>query len=295
MHFWKKLTKHSVWRILSWVHGKDVVPLRVLAGPAKGAVLSLDVRSEGAYWLGRYDAYAFARLPFRRYLQSGSVAWDCGAFVGYYAAVFRKLVGANGRVVVFEASAENHAHLASLPALNGWSNVVIRHEAVGRAHAMIEFAANRGAASGPYRSGGHFDDGKALVIGQVASRGIDELVFELGVPQPAFIKFDLEGTETFALHNGSRVFGEGRPVLLLELHGEAARDAAGRFLETYRYGATCVDQLADLAESSALQWLQSLRAHAVRNLDELRAFPDIPHMLLTLPQEHPDWTAAETR
>ena len=290
MHIWKNLAKKTAWHILRWLHGKDVVPLRVLAGPAQGAFLSLDVRSEGAYWLGCYDAYAFARLPFRRYLQSGSVAWDCGAFVGYHAAVFRKIVGPSGRVVVFEASCENHAHLASLPALNGWNNVEIRHEAVGLAHASIEFAGNRGAASGPYWRGSHFDDGKALVIEKIPSRGTDELVFELGVPPPAFIKFDLESAEEFALHNGPRVFRESRPVLLLELHGEAARDAAGRFLETYRYRATPVDQLAVLAGNSASQWLHSLRAHAVGNLDELRALPHIPHMLLTIPAEHPDWT-----
>jgi len=295
MHSWKNLAKQAAWHVLRWVYGKEVVPLRVLAGPAKGAVLNLDVRSEGAYWLGNYDTYAFARLPFRRYLQSGSIAWDCGAFVGYYAAVFRKIVGASGRVVVFEASSQNHTHLAALPALNGWSNVEVRHEAVGLAHSSIEFAANRGAASGPYRRGGHFDDGKALVIEKIPSLGTDELVFELGVPQPAFIKFDLEGAEEFALHNGSRVFGEGRPVLLLELHGEAACDSAGRFLEKYRYAATCVDRLDVFAAVDEDRWLRSLRAHAMRNLDELRALPYIPHMLLTLPQEHPDWTTGDTR
>jgi len=287
----KNLAKQATWWILKLWHGKNVVPLRVRAGPAKGVVLSLDVRSESAYWFGRYDAYAFVRLPFSRYLSGGAVAWDCGAFVGYYAAVFRKIVGANGRVVVFEASTENHVHLAPLPALNGWRNVEVRHEAVGRAHAVIEFAANRGAASGPYFHGSYFDDGKPLVVEKIPSRGVDELVFELGLPAPAFIKFDLEGAEEFALHNGPRVFAEARPVLLLELHGEAARDAAGRFLETYRYGATCVDQLADLAQGSTAQWLDSLRAHAVRNLRELRALSFIPHMLLAIPAEHPDWTA----
>jgi len=36
-------------------------------------------------------------------------------------------------------------------------------------------------------------------------------------------------------------------------------------------------------------------AHAVRNLGELRALPYVPHMLLTLPPEHPDCTATDAR
>jgi hypothetical protein len=31
-----------------------------------------------------------------------------------------------------------------------------------------------------------------------------------------------------------------------------------------------------------------------KNYAPLAALPHLPHMLLTLPQEHPDWTAAET-
>ena len=269
------------------------MPLRVLRGPARGAILNLDVRSQGSYWIGNYDEYAFARLPFRRYLRAGAVAWDCGAFVGYYAAVFRKIVGESGRVIVFEASSKNYAPLAALPALNRWNNVEIRREAVGGDHCEIEFVSNLGGASGPFGLSKQYAKDGPLEVERVPCRGVDELVFELGVPLPDFIKFDLESAEEFALHNGPRTFAERRPALLLELHGEAARDAAGRFLETYRYGATSVGQLADLTDSSAIQWLHSLRVHAVRNLAELRALGFLPHMLLTLPQEHPDWTATD--
>jgi len=288
---YRTLAKHAAWRVLKLIHGRDIVPLRVLRGPARGAILSLDVRSQGAYWIGNYDEYAFARLPFRRYLRAGAVAWDCGAFVGYYAAVFRKIVGATGRVIVFEASSKNYPPLAALPALNRWSNVEIRREAVGGDHCEIEFVSNLGGASGPFGLSKQYAKDEFLEVERVPCRGVDELVFERGVPPPDFIKFDLESAEEFALHNGPCTFAERRPAILLELHGEAARDAAGRFLETYRYAATTVDRLEVFAAVDEGRWLRSLRTHAVRDLGELRALGFLPHMLLTLPQEHPDWVA----
>src|SRR5207253_10395476 len=39
----------------------------------------------------------------------------------------------------------------------------------------------------------------------------------------------------------------------------------------------------------------SLRNNAVRSGRELLALPEVPHMLLTLPLEHPDWSMCGTR
>ena len=58
-------------------------------------------------------------------------------------------------------------------------------------------------------------------IEKVRCCGVDELIAEMGVPEPDFIKFDLEMAEEFALHNGDRLFPKKRPVILLELHGKA--------------------------------------------------------------------------
>jgi FkbM family methyltransferase len=284
----KEIAKHLVWSALRLTTGKSVVPLRVRAGPAAGAVLSLDLRSQAAYWVGNYDAYAFARLPFARYLKPGAVVWDCGAFVGYYAAVFRRLVGDRGQVIVFEASSANYTHLQRLPTLNRWTNVTIHHAAVGAAHTQLEFVAHLGAKSGPASFKRDLAGPGDPPVELVPCRGVDELVYELGVPAPAFIKFDLESAEEFALHNGPRTYREHRPVLLLELHGEAACRAAGRFLEDYRYVGTPVHELADLPSQGEQAWLASLRRHAVGSAAALQQLGYIPHMLLTLPAEHPD-------
>jgi FkbM family methyltransferase len=271
------------------------MPLKVRNGPAKGTLLRLDLRQHGQYWIGDYDAYAFDHIPWSRYLKAGDIAWDCGAYVGYYTAVFRKHVGDSGHVAVFEASAINHAELVKLPPNNGWRNVTVHHAAVGADHTEIEFVANLGGASGPFGLSKQYAASSTLQIERVRCHGIDELVFEKQVPAPHLMKLDLESAEVFALHNGPRVFNETRPVILLELHGQEAAEAAGRFLEIYRYAGTPVENLLNFQEASEAAWLESLQTSAVRTADELRALPYIPHMLLVLPAEHRDWNRTGAR
>ncbi|MBS0656731.1 MAG: FkbM family methyltransferase [Verrucomicrobia bacterium] len=284
----KTLAKNLLWHALRILKGGETVPLRVLGGPAKGAILNLDVRSQASYWLGNYDEYVITRVPFERYLRAGDVAWDCGAFVGFYAAIFRKCVGDTGRVLVIEASQANFRQVARLPELNRWTNVDVRHAAVGPDHSHIEFVGGMGGASGPVGLSPRFATAADVTTEKVQCLGVDELVDEAGAPPPGFIKFDLEGAECSALHNGARVFEQHRPVLMLELHGEAAREAACRFLDRHRYAAVPVHLLDKLSQASPAQWLATLRAKALRSGRALAEWPELPHVMLVFPLEHPE-------
>lgn len=264
----KSLVKRGLHRLLT---GRgDYRRLRVLSGPAKGSTLRLDLRKEGSYWLGTYDKWVFDRLPIERYLPLGSIAWDCGAYVGYYSACFRRLVGDAGTVHTFEASGPNYARLSQIAADNGWRNVHVHHLAVGPDHATIEFVENLGGSSGPYGLSKAYDASDRLVISRVACAGVDELVEEYGVPAPDFIKFDLESAEEFALHNGPRVFTNRRPIVLLELHGQAAKNAAGDFFKRYDYeGVPVIDY-----ES---------RQYVCRSRADLDRIKHVPHMMICTP------------
>ena len=101
----KKAIKEVLYKLLSGSKGYS--DLKVISGPAKGVKLRLDLRKEGSYWLGTYDKWLFDSIPFSNYISPGNVVWDCGAYVGYYAAVSRKIVGSEGKVYVFEASSNN--------------------------------------------------------------------------------------------------------------------------------------------------------------------------------------------
>lgn len=284
----KTLAKNLLWLVLRAVKGGESVPLRVLGGPAKGAVLNLDVRSQASYWVGNYDEYVITRVPFDRYLRPGDVAWDCGAFVGFYAAIFRKCVGENGRVLVIEASEANYRQVSRLPELNAWKNVEVRRLAVGPDHSHIEFVGGMGGASGPLGLSPRFATGAEGSTEKVECVGVDQLVDEMAAPPPNFLKFDLEGAECSALHNGPHTFERLRPVLMLELHGEAAREAACRFLDRYRYAAVPVHLLDKFAGVSPEQWLATLRAKALRSGRALAEWPELPHVMLVFPLEHPE-------
>ncbi len=105
----------------------------------------------------------------------------------------------------------------------------------------------------------------------VECAGVDELVFEKGLPEPDLIKFDLESAEVFALKNGPKLFKNKRPVILLELHGQEALVAAGLFLETYRYKAVSVHEM------------NSPTKKIFSNEAELVKLETIPHMIYCYP------------
>ena len=228
----KVLIKHILFNLLS--ASKGYSDLKVLAGPAKGVILRLDLRKEGSYWLGNYDQWIFDSVPLEEFIKPGAIAWDCGAYVGYYTAIFRKIVGTEGKVVGFEGSTENFNRVRFLPEINKWRNVQILPLAVGPENTLLSFVNNIGGSNGPYNLDKQYKEPpNELKIEQVQCCGVDELIYSKGIPAPSFIKFDLESAEEYALHNGDLCFTIIRPFVLLELHGEKARDAAGFFLEKY--------------------------------------------------------------
>jgi FkbM family methyltransferase len=192
----------------------------------------LDIRHNGAYWLGSYDSWILERINVADWLPESGVAWDCGAFVGYYSAIFRRIVGDKGHVLTFEASSKNYEALRHLPSLNRWTNVEVVHSAVGKDHTTVKFAGDFGGASGPLDTKPRTETGN---IELVRSAGLDELCYEQRNQAPDFLKLDLEGAEIYALHNGDRLFTTKRPVVLLEVHGPEALRSLGDFLPKYQY------------------------------------------------------------
>lgn len=232
----QELAKQALWAIQKPFHKDDSWPCRVLTGPAKGCQLTLDIRSQGSYWLGTYDSWILNHLkPISHLLMPGGTAWDCGAFVGYYTAIFRAAVGANGFVHTFEASLNNYNKLKHLLALNNWTNVEIHHLAVGPDHCSLDFAGELGGSSGPMGLSKNYDGNPAVET--VRCLGLDELIQEYKIPAPSFIKLDLESAEEQALHNGKVLFSTNRLNILLEWHGTKVLPAISDFLVNYSYNA----------------------------------------------------------
>ena len=157
----------------------------------------------------------------------------------------------------------------------GWlANVEIVNRAVGPDHATLNFAGELGGSSGPVETKAF---NHLVVTRPIACSGVDELCFEQGVPQPDFIKFDIEGAETHALTNGRRLFTEKRPVMLLELHGDEALSGLGEFIEKYQY--RCWD----------IRLFNQPKCHPFTNKVELvRAASMLSNTMVCLPAELTD-------
>lgn len=269
MRLIKELFKLILFRLYPREDGYNIV--KVWSGPAKGVRMKIDIRLGASYLKGDYDAWIFNRVKLAEIVKPGMVAWDCGAFYGYYAAIFRSLVGAAGKVEVFEASATNFGVVSSLPRLNGWDNVRVHNLAVGPDHTEIQFTRNLGGSSGPVGLSKQYEENEHIELETVKCCGVDELIDELGMAAPDIIKFDLESAEVYALHNGHGLFTGKRPLVMLELHGIEALKAAGEFLEKYDYCAYSVWQL-DRSDRIFIKDYASLSSLGI-----------IPHMLICFP------------
>jgi FkbM family methyltransferase len=232
----KTVVKNCLWKLFSDSDGLKNVT--ILTGPCKGVKLRIDFRNESAYWLGSYDRKILKLIC--DILKQGAVAFDCGTYLGYYGAAMRKAVGETGKVYLFEASTVNFNRVSALPANNKWLNVEVFNLAIGQHHSVIRFATNLGAASGPVDMPGKNLDLQNVEIEEVKCCGIDELVYEMGLPAPDFIKLDIETGECYALVNGKKLWENKRPVLLVELHRDKknrpyAFEAAEKFLKDFNY------------------------------------------------------------
>jgi FkbM family methyltransferase len=192
--------------------------VRVLGGVARGARLELDLTREKAYWLGRYE------LPvqdaMRRYVGPGSVVYDVGAHLGFFAVAAATL---GARVYAFEAAPENAARIRRHALLNGAPIEVVEG-------AVWDVAGTVGL-----RAGDSDREWRTHGAGSLQTVVLDEFV--VAHELPTLVKIDVEGAEVHVLRGAGSLLRTSRPVVICELHGEPARTEALELLSGYELHA----------------------------------------------------------
>lgn len=172
-------------------------------------------------------------------VQPGWTCVDVGGYIGRFSVLLAELVGANGKVIVFEAYGNNAATIRRHVAALGFS-----------ARVRVEnMALNDGTADKVWLYYGRGDDASEFnVIGQnvignqtarvqqVAAVSLDKY-YAPNLPLH-FVKMDIEGAEAQALVGMRRILREQKPFVLIEFHtdgGWAARN------ELYSAGYTLHD------------------------------------------------------
>ena len=90
--------------------------VRVRSGLSQGLWIHARFPEEASYWRGKRDP--FTEKAILATVHEGSVVYDVGAHIGIVSFGTARLVGETGRVVAFDADAENVASLRSSCARN---------------------------------------------------------------------------------------------------------------------------------------------------------------------------------
>ena len=152
---------------------------------------------------------------------------DVGAHVGLYtvAAASRR----NGRVLALEPNPSARAQLAVNVALNACTNVLVVPKAVGDAPGSALLHVPRtpdpsfsSLAAGRFAEGDPIDVEVTTVDAEVEAAGL----------RPSVVKIDVEGGELAVVGGMQRTLELHRPVLLVEVSEQSARELARR-LERY--------------------------------------------------------------
>jgi len=166
---------------------KVVIPEGVVILNPKDPVVS------GALALGVYEKFETALM--RRLLTAGMTVLDIGANVGYYTAIFARLVGERGKVIAFEPDTDNFSFLEATIRANSLQNVAAHRAAVGDAKGEVRL----------YKSPGNLADHRIYAFPESKETittplvALDEFIKSERIGKIDFIKMDIQGAEGRAL------------------------------------------------------------------------------------------------
>lgn len=188
-------------------------------------------RKTGSWWwiwrwrfealMGWYEQECTALC--RQHIRPGSIVLDIGGHIGLYSRLFSRLVGPNGKVLVFEANPENVAVLKNNLRHPRYRNVEVVWGAVGTESGTIPLHVSPGHSNHSVIPGYT----EAAQVIEVPAICIDSYLAEHGYGRVDFVKSDTEGAEPLVIRGMARTIASSPGlVLLLEYHPAALRCGA---------------------------------------------------------------------
>jgi FkbM family methyltransferase len=191
--------------------------MKVMEGPLKG--YQWTTASSYEYLLGNYeDTKTIATLS--SWLKPGSVYYDLGANVGYYALLANRFI-TTGKIYAFEPMPLNRQVFEQHLQLNKekitHNNIVLLPFAISDKEKEVIFSNNK-----EQRDGNTYIDGSSIFKSScetitVKCFSIDELLQQDFAP-PSVIKIDVEGAEYDVLIGAMNTLKQHKPNILLATH-----------------------------------------------------------------------------
>jgi FkbM family methyltransferase len=160
-----------------------------------------------------------------RFLESlplqGEIVFDVGGYEGVFTLFFARRVGPAGRVVTFEPNPRNFRKIEENVRLNGFAHVALRQVALGSSpgRATLVFPGDE-TARGSLESdiAEQIRQEKGVVTLEVDVDTLDGQI-AAGLPDPGFVKLDVEGLERDVLEGMTALIARRKPRLYIEIHG----------------------------------------------------------------------------
>jgi FkbM family methyltransferase len=168
------------------------------------------------FCLGIYEGPVAEAL--RRHVRCDDFCIAVGAHVGYYAVLMAHLVGRGGFVIAFEPFRDNFELLQKNIALNRLPNVVPELLALADKPNSVILAHSSGEQFSMTPSVAGYAVKGARSTSTVAALALDTY-FGRSERLPDLIQIDVEGAELAVLQGAVQTLKNGRPKLLIELHG----------------------------------------------------------------------------
>ena len=198
--------------------------------------------SNAGYVLGTSEPHVQQALELL--ISPGMTVHDVGANVGFLTVIAARLVSETGTVVCFEPLEENRERIKHNVALNDFSNVQMRCEALGAEDGTARFLLSEMSSWGRLASAGEVSQQVGEI--SVPLLRLDAAIAE-GVARPDLMKIDVEGAECDVLAGGREVLRARHPILLIELHGTNA--AVADTLEALGYSTVVVGRTLGVREA----------------------------------------------
>ena len=151
----------------------------------------------------------------------GLTVYDVGGYEGIFTLFFARRVGPSGSVVTFEPNPRNFRKITDNIALNGFAHARVRQVALGSApgRASLVFPADE-TARGSLETdiADQIRQEKDVVTIDVDVDTLDNQVAS-GLPEPDFVKLDVEGLELDVLQGMTSLMARRHPRLYIEIHG----------------------------------------------------------------------------
>ncbi len=175
------------------------------------------------------DELFLASLDFQ-----DKTVYDVGGFIGLMTLFFARAVGNKGQVVTFEPVPIHQQAILDHVQLNNFDNVRLMPFGLGDSPQSSEFiyCADDPAYSTahPQRVAELYNREDAQVM-QIEIHPLDQVIKAHQLPQPAFIKLDVEGMEWSALMGMQATIQAFQPDLFIELHGSHNQQIAQYLLK----------------------------------------------------------------